>query len=63
MTVGEGNLKRRVARNHAESMLGEMEIADDLWPKHTGDVGSRRCAAIARDLFGYAAAAYYIAAF
>lgn len=44
MTIREGNLKGGVARNHAESVLGEMEVTDDLRPKHTGDIGSSRCA-------------------
>lgn len=63
MTVSEGHLQRGVARNHAESVLGEEEITDDLWPKHAGDIGSGRCATIGCDFFGYAAAPNNVAAF
>ena len=63
MAVGERDLQGRIARNHAESVIGEMKVADDFGPKHAGDVRRSGSTAAGRDLLGDTAPADDVAAF
>ena len=63
MPVGERNLERRIARDHAESVIGEMEVTDNFGAEHAGNVRSGRSAAARSDLFGNTASADDVAAF
>lgn len=63
MAVGKRNLEGRIARNHAESVVGKMQVADHLRAEHAGDVRSRGCAATGSDLFRDTASAHNVAAF
>ena len=58
LTVGKGNLKRRIAGHHPESMIGEIEIADHFGPEHAGNVRSGRGAAAWGYFFSNAASAH-----
>ena len=62
MAVGERNLEGGIAGDHVESVIGEMEVADDFGAEHAGDVGSGGSAAARCDLFGDAASADDVAA-
>ena len=63
MAVGEWDLERGITGDHAESVICEMEVADNFRPKHAGDVRSGGSAAARSDLFGNTASAYDVAAF
>ena len=63
MPVGERDLERGIAGDHAESVIGEMEVTDHFRAKHAGDVRSGGGAAARSDLFGDAASANDVAAF
>ena len=63
MAVGERDLEGGIAGDHAESVIGEMEVANDFGTEHAGDVGSGGRAATRSDLFGNAASADDVAAF
>ena len=62
MPVGERDLEGGIAGDHAESVIGEMEVADDFRAEHAGDVGSGGSAAAGCDLFGDTASADDVAA-
>ncbi len=55
--VGEGHEQRRIARDHLQTVTGQVEVPDDLGAQHARDVGRRRGAAARRDLLGHAGAA------
>ena len=63
MAIGERDLEGRIAGDHAKSVIGEMEIADDFGAEHAGDVRSGGCAATGGNLFGDTASADDVAAF
>src|ERR1700674_4173891 len=63
MPVGERDLERGVAGDHAESVIRKMEIADNFGAEHAGDVRSGRSAAARSDLFGDTASPDDVAAF
>jgi len=63
MAVGEWNLQRRIAWNHAQSVIGEMQVADNFGAKHARNVRSSGSVAPGSDRFGDAASADNIAAF
>ena len=63
MPVWERDLERGIAGDHAESVIGEMEVADNFGTKHAGDVRSGGSTAARSDLFGDAASADDLAAF
>ncbi len=63
MPVGEWDLERGIARDHTESVIGEMEVTNNFRAEHAGDVRSGRSAAARSDLFGDTASANDVAAF
>ena len=63
MPVWERDLERGIARDHAESVIGEMEVADNFRAKHAGDVRSGGGMAVRSDLFRNTTSANDIAAF
>src|SRR5450631_568117 len=63
MAVGERDLEGGIAGDHAESVIGEMEVANDFGAEHAGDVGGGGSAATGGDLFGNTASADNVAAF
>ncbi len=63
MPVGERDLERGIAGDHAESVIGEMKVADNFRAKHAGDVGSGGGAAARSDFFGDTASTDGVAAF
>ena len=63
MAVGERNLEGGITGNHSESVIGEMEVADDFGAQHAGNVRGGGRATAGGDLFGDAASADDVAAF
>jgi hypothetical protein len=63
MPVRERDLERGIAGDHPESVIGKMEIADNLGSEHARDVRSGRSAAAGGDLFRDTASADDVAAF
>jgi hypothetical protein len=63
MPVGERNLERGIAGNHTESVISEMEVADNFGAEHAGDIRSGGSAAARSDLFRDTASADDVAAF
>ncbi len=63
MPVGKRDLERRIAGDHAESVIGEMKVADNFGAEHAGDVRSGRSEAARSDLFSDTASADDVAAF
>ena len=57
MTVGEGNLDRRITGNHAQSVVGQAQFGNHFRAQHAGNVRSGGHAAAGRDLFGHATSA------
>ena len=57
VAVQERDLQARLARHHAQPVVAQPEVADDLGAKHARDVGRRRRAAAGGDLLGDAATA------
>ena len=59
--VGQRGLHARLAGDHLQAVVGELQVADDLGPEHAGDVGRGRHPAARRalriDLLGHGAAA------
>src|SRR5579872_4494740 len=62
LAVGKRNLNRRVAWNHAQAVLSELQILNDFRPQHAGYVGSGGHAAAGCDFFRNAATADDLAA-
>ena len=63
MPVGERDLERGIAGDHAQSAIGEMEVADNFGAKHAGDIRSGGSAAGRSDLLGDTTSADDVAAF
>jgi hypothetical protein len=63
MTVGEWDLERGIAGDHAKSVIGEMQVADNFGAKHAGDVGSGGSAIARSNLFRNTTSANDVAAF
>jgi len=63
MAVRERNLEGGIAWDHAQSVIGEMEIADDFGAEHACDVRSGGGSTARGDLLSDAAAADDVAAF
>ena len=63
MPVGERDLERGIAGDHAEPVIGEMEVADNFGAKHAGDIRSGGSAATRSDLFGDTTSSDNVAAF
>jgi hypothetical protein len=62
MAVREGNLNRRIAWNHSQAVVGEMEFRDHLRAKHAGDIRGGGNPAPGSNLFGDATSADDLAA-
>ena len=63
MPVGERDLERGIAGDHAQSVIGEMEVADNFGAKHAGDIRSGGGAAARSDLLGDTTSSDDVAAF
>ena len=63
MTIGKGDLQRRVTWNHAQSVISEMEVANHFGAKHARDVRGCGGTAARSNLFGHAAPADQFAPF
>ena len=63
--VGRDRLERWLRGDHAQTLLVQLEVADDLGPQHARHVGRGRDTAAGRrgriDLLGHAAAAQHVA--
>ena len=63
MTIREGNLDRRVARNHSQAVIGQAKFRDYFRPQHARNVRSGRNAAPRRNFFRHTAAADNVSPF
>src|ERR1700745_1534328 len=61
--VRKGYLNCRIARHHAQAMLGQFQVMDYLRPQHACDVRRGRSFASGSDFLGYATAAHNVSAF
>jgi hypothetical protein len=62
-TVGKCDLDRRIARHHPQSMLGQLQIADNFRPEHARDIRCGGGLAPRRDFLGDATTADYLSSF
>ncbi len=57
LSIGEGNLNCRIARNHAQPMIGQAEFRNHLRPQHAGNIRSSRHPAARSNLLRHATSA------